>query len=209
MEDLTRLVADSLARHGFTAAIDHRRLQWSRWFRCESSFSLLLVPSAAGLYALGEEILAPGELPSAGAKRILAVFQIAEAEDLCLALSRLFAPKNPLSARLAEGRCFLRFTLVSDPAERRSACDSLNRWLSSSSESLGSREAAAVTNATTKNLCENDAIGEGISTIARHFSGREKIGIEDRPVGTADPNLDRPYPAEARIIDELRTKNAS
>ncbi len=105
---------------------------------------------------------------------MLAVFQIAEAEDLCLALSRLFAPKNPLSARLAEGRCFLRFTLVSDPAERRSACDSLNRWLSSSSESLGSREAAAVTNATTKNLGENDAIGEGISTIARHFSGGKK-----------------------------------
>jgi len=69
MEDLTRLVADSLARHGFEATLDCRRLQWSRWFRCESSFSLLLVPSAAGVYALGEEIVAPGEIlpPAAGA----------------------------------------------------------------------------------------------------------------------------------------------
>jgi len=72
MEDLTRLVDDSMARHGFEVAVDHRRLQWSRWFRCESSFSLLLVPSAAGIYTLGEEILAPGEIH--GGKRMLAVF---------------------------------------------------------------------------------------------------------------------------------------
>jgi len=43
MEELARMVADSLARHGFVAGLDHRRLEWSRWFRCESSFSLLLV----------------------------------------------------------------------------------------------------------------------------------------------------------------------
>ncbi len=134
MEDLTRLVADSLARHGFAVAVDHRRLEWSRWFRCESSFSLLLVPSAAGLYALGEEVVAPGEIPSAGGKRMLAVFEVAETEDLCVALSRLFSPRNPLSARLSTGRCFVRFALASEPPQRHAACESLNRWLASAAE---------------------------------------------------------------------------
>ena len=50
MEGLARLVSDSLARHNFEAPLDHRRIEWSRWFRCESSFDLLLVPSKPGLY---------------------------------------------------------------------------------------------------------------------------------------------------------------
>jgi hypothetical protein len=161
MEDLIRLVVDSLARHGFTTPVDHRRLDWSLWFRCESSFSLLRVPSAAGLYALGEEIVSPGELPSAGGKRMLAVFQIAESEDLCVTLSRLFGPKNPLSARLSEGRCFVRFTLVSDPVERHAACDSLNSWLSSVAQTVTTHE-EPTPNAGAKNLYENDRIGGSI-----------------------------------------------
>ncbi len=62
MEALTRLVADSLARHGFDRPVDPRRLQWSRWFRCDSPHSLLVVPSKPGIFALAEEImdLGPG-----------------------------------------------------------------------------------------------------------------------------------------------------
>jgi len=134
MEALARMVADSLARHGFDVPVDHRHLEWSRWFRCESSFSLLLVPSAAGIYALGEEIVAPGEIPSAGGKRMLAVFQVAESEDLCVALSRLFAPKSPLAERLSSGRCFVRFAQVADADQRHGACGSLRHWLASSGE---------------------------------------------------------------------------
>ena len=59
MEGLTRLVADSMSRHGFDRPLDYRRLQWSRWFRCESPQSLLLVPSRPGIVALAEEIV-PG-----------------------------------------------------------------------------------------------------------------------------------------------------
>ena len=55
MEGLAHLVTQSLKRHNFEPVIDHRRLQWSRWFRCESSFDLLLVPSKPGLFAMGEE----------------------------------------------------------------------------------------------------------------------------------------------------------
>ena len=132
MEELTRLVDNSMARHGVEVTIDHRRLQWSSWFRCESSFSLLLVPSTPGIYTLGEEIVAPGEIP--GGKRMLAVFQISETEDLCVALSRHFSPRSPLRERLSSGRCFVRFAQVSDAPSRQAACKSLNQWFASSVE---------------------------------------------------------------------------
>jgi hypothetical protein len=57
MEALTRMVADSLARHGFDRPVDPRRLQWSRWFRCDSPHSLLVVPSKPGIFALAEEVM--------------------------------------------------------------------------------------------------------------------------------------------------------
>ncbi len=56
MEGLTRLVSESLARHGFDRPLDYRRLHWSRWLRCESHHSLLFVPSKPGVFALAEEI---------------------------------------------------------------------------------------------------------------------------------------------------------
>jgi len=134
MEQITRLVDDSMARHGLDVSMDYRRLAWSGWFRCESSFSWLLVPSAAGIYTLAEEMVAPGETVATGGKRILAVFQITETEDLCLALSRNFAPGSPLQTRLASGRCFVRFASVADAIHRKTACRALNQWLMDSTE---------------------------------------------------------------------------
>ena len=61
MEGLTRLVSESMARHGFDRPLDYRRLHWSRWFRCESPHSLLFVPSKPGVFALAEEILDFGD----------------------------------------------------------------------------------------------------------------------------------------------------
>jgi hypothetical protein len=130
MEGLTRLVDDSMARHGFDVPMDHRRLQWSRWLRCESSYSLLLVPSSAGIYTLGEEIVS--ELPDG--KRMLAVFQVAESDDLCLALRREFAAHTSLRDRLSSGRCFVRFAQVADKTHRQAACKALQQWLASSAE---------------------------------------------------------------------------
>jgi hypothetical protein len=132
MENLDRIVADTLAQSGFETPVYLRPIPWSRWFRCESSFSLLLVPSSPGLYALAEEVAAPDEAPSA--KRMLAVFEIGETEDLCLTLSRQFAPSSPLSARLATGRCFVRFARLHDDERRRMVCNSLKRWLAASAQ---------------------------------------------------------------------------
>lgn len=134
MEDLTRLVAESMARHGFEVPVDHRRLQWSKWERWESSFDLSLVPSKPGLVALAEELIAPGEISVAAGKRMLAIFQISEAADLGIATVRLFAPGTPLAARLAQGRIFARYTVIEDDVQRRSANIALQRWLTASAE---------------------------------------------------------------------------
>ncbi len=132
MEGLDRLVSESLARYGFTTSVDHRRLRWSKWFRCESSFSLLLVPSR--LFALGEEMIAPGEIPATGGKRMLALYQISEAEDLGMALGRLFFPGSPHLERFASARCFARYAVIEDAQQRHAALAAFEKWLASSAE---------------------------------------------------------------------------
>ncbi len=133
MEGLTRLVAESLARHGLEPSVDHRRLQWSRWSRLESSFDLVLLPSKPGLFAVGEEILAPGKSP-VGGKRMLAILEVNHAGDLGIAMGRLFAATNPVKDRIATGRVFARYTVIEDDAQREAAHASLQRWLSQSTE---------------------------------------------------------------------------
>src|ERR1700733_4934751 len=184
MEALTRLVADSLARHGFDRPVDPRRLQWSRWFRCDSPHSLLIVPSKPGIFALAEEIMdlgagkvnvgtaalgCPAEHSSAAAstaptpegstdreghdfsrvnsdksiaalaaeaptRRMLAVVQFSEDDDMAFTLDRMFTCVNPMRTRLASGPCFLRFVVIEDQAQRRSICNALNQWMLSSAE---------------------------------------------------------------------------
>jgi hypothetical protein len=134
MEDLTRLVAESMARHGLDVSVDHRRLQWSKWVRCESSFDLSLLPSKPGLLALAEEWIPPGEMPMAPGKRMLAIFQIREAVDLGIALVRLFAPGTPLIARLAQGHVFVRYAVIEEESQRHSAHAALERWLNAAIE---------------------------------------------------------------------------
>jgi hypothetical protein len=162
MEGLARLVSESLARHGFETTLNPSRLQWSKWFRCEDSFSLLLVPSQPGLFALAEEVIAPGEVAALcgaseprsrhpersegslgiGGKRMLALFQISEAEDVGMALSRLFLPGKPERERLTTGRCFARYTVVEDAAQRRAAHSAMQQWLTASAEVASATNAA-------------------------------------------------------------------
>jgi hypothetical protein len=149
MEALTRLVADSLARHGLDRPIDPRRLQWSRWFRCDSPHSLLTVPSKPGIFALAEEIMdlgaahvgtdafvRPAEQSSSPSepKRMLAVLQFSEDDDMAFTLDRMFTRINPMRERLTSGRCFLRFVVIQDQEQRRSICSALNQWMRSSAE---------------------------------------------------------------------------
>jgi hypothetical protein len=128
MEGLTDLVTESLARNGYETSLDHRRLEWSNWLRCESSFSVLLAPSKPGIFALGEEIMTPGE------KRMLALFRIAEAEDLGMSLGRLFLPGHSERERLAAGNCFVRYAVIEDVAQRQAANAALQQWMAASCE---------------------------------------------------------------------------
>jgi len=134
MEGLAHLVAESLVRNGFETTFDHRRLQWSQWFRCQDSFSFLLAPCKPGLFALGEEVMAPGELVVSEGKRMLALFQISEADDLGMALGRLFLSRSPERERVSSGRCFARYVVIEDAAQRRSAYAALQRWMTSSAD---------------------------------------------------------------------------
>ena len=130
MEGLERMVSESFARNGVEPAFDYRRVQWSRWVRCADSFSLVLMSSKPGVFALGEEVVAP----ATGGKRMLALLHISEADDLGMALGRLFLPGSPQREHLASGRCFARYAVIEDTDQRHAAYSALQRWLSGSSE---------------------------------------------------------------------------
>jgi acyl-CoA reductase-like NAD-dependent aldehyde dehydrogenase len=106
-------------------------MNWSRWFRCESSFSLLLVPNQPGIFALAEEIIQPADGQS---RRMLAVFEVQEAEDLARSMSRLFAAGSPWREKLGEARCYLRYAVAPGIADRRAAASALKTWLNSQRE---------------------------------------------------------------------------
>ena len=113
------------------AAAVESRLTWSRWTRCESSFSLALAPHQPGLFALAEEVVPAGE---AGTRRLLAVFEIAAADDLAHALGSLFAASSLWREHLVNGRCFARFAVVENLAERDAACAALQAWLAQAAD---------------------------------------------------------------------------
>jgi hypothetical protein len=153
MEGLTRLVSESMARHGFDRPLDYRRLHWSRWFRCESHHSLLFVPSKPGVFALAEEIMplsdahvatAASAVPPkrseaeprevSEARRMLAVTQFFEDDDMAFVLDRMLSSQNPMRARLVSGRYFVRFVVIEDQTQRRSICNALNQWMVTAAE---------------------------------------------------------------------------
>jgi hypothetical protein len=161
MVNISKIVDDALARHGVEPSFDHQRLQWSRWFRCDSSFSVLLAPAKPGIFALAEEIISPqaaedrpslaqrltdgsegqpvsspaGTTDSALTKRMLALLDIKETDDIGMALGRLFLPGNPVREKLETGKCFARYAVIEDAAERSAAYKIFERWLSDSANS--------------------------------------------------------------------------
>jgi hypothetical protein len=65
---------------------------------------------------------------------MLAVLQFSEDDDMAFTLDRMFTCINPMRSRLSSGRCFLRFVVIEDQAQRRSICTALNQWLQTSAE---------------------------------------------------------------------------
>lgn len=106
-------------------------MNWSRWFRCESSFGMLLVPNQPGIFALAEEVVQPVEPQS---RRMLAVFEVQEADDLARSMSRLFAVGSPWREKLTQGRCYVRYAIAPSIADRRAAASALKTWLDAQRE---------------------------------------------------------------------------
>jgi hypothetical protein len=213
MESLTRLVSESLARHGFERPLDYRRLRWSRWFRCESHHSLLQVPSKAGVFALAEEIVdfdgahagtdtgveerrfsaafseensaasAAEKIPgaqsrkpeSALTRRMLAVAEFHEADDMAFVLDRMLARPNSMRDRLASGRYFIRFVIIEDVHQRRSVYNALNRWIADQS--------AAATAGTESGIASHFASSLELTPATEYVPGAQASLFESASVG--------------------------
>lgn len=106
-------------------------MNWSRWFHCESSFGLLLVPSQPGVFALAEEVV---QAVGAQSRRMLAVLEVAEAEDLSRAMSRLFAAGSPWREKMAQAKIYVRYAIAPSTADRRAAATALKNWLTAQRE---------------------------------------------------------------------------
>jgi len=130
MVGLAQLVDESLARHGVEANFDPGRVQWSNWFTVSDRFGLLQVPGKPGLFALAEELSAPDQPELGEGKRLLGLLRIAEAEDLGLALGRLFLNPGPDGQRVSN-RYFARYAVIEDDRQRQSAYAAFQRWSSS------------------------------------------------------------------------------
>jgi hypothetical protein len=234
VEAITQLVADSLARYGFDSPVDPRRLQWSRWFRCDSPHSLLVVPSKPGIFALAEEVAelgpaastAEGNLGDAilgGAalqrcdslplmdaalaaeakpvRRMLAVLQFSEDDDMAFTLDRMFTRPNPMRTRLSSGRCFLRFVVIEDQAQRRSICTALNQWMLNSAEKAtglpadlqSSLELAPITGRVCKTLVSDSADGTSNPARAPQLFPKSDF-VAPNPDSGANKNLHCPHP---------------
>src|SRR5262249_47190268 len=175
--------------------LDPLRLDWSRWIRCESSLSFALAPAKPGIIAFGEEMFPPASnlesrtpdlngdegASSVGGRRMLALFQISETDDLGMALGRLFLPGNPLRERLASGRCFARYTVVEDAALRSAAYVIFQRWMRESAESASGIQHQA---------CGAEALARDSELSASDIPLRAETGNNVGP----DSDVDRAVP---------------
>jgi len=167
MEGIARIVSESLARHGFDRPLDYRRLHWSRWFRCQSHHSLLVVPSKPGVFALAEEIMpASTDVRDENApaqRRMLAVTQFFADDDMAFVLDRMLSRENPMRGRLVSGRYFFRFVIIEDEAQRRSICNALNQWIAGAGEKISGIGAHF---ATSLELTETRVVAGGLLATA-------------------------------------------
>jgi len=248
MEALTRLVTESLVRHGFDRPLDYRRLHWSRWFRCESHHSLLSVPSRPGVFAVAEEItdfapatayvstahVATGASPvppaqsaaatgknpespestvnpespveewrfsaasiaskdavsavDANTRRMLAVTQFFESDDMAFSLDRMLVQSNPMRARLNSGRYFIRYVAIADESQRRSIATALNQWIVNTGEKSGIGSHFASSLELTEAHIGTGCVGTGTPARPAERSSAPPSGQNSMPA--ASPHLD-------------------
>jgi hypothetical protein len=150
-------------------------MNWSRWFHCESSFGLLLVPSQPGVFALAEEVV---QAVGAQSRRMLAVFEVAEADDLSRAMSRLFATGSPWREKMAQAKIYVRYAIAPSIADRRAAATALKNWLSAQREVASQVFESRSPAASEQKTFEKEPTAE--PTVTAAFGGTNEVRIERR-----------------------------
>lgn len=153
-------------------------IKWSHWSRCESSFSMLLVPHRPGVLALAEEVLDA----NGNGKRMLALFYVDEARDLSAAVSDLFSPRSPFREQLEERRCYARYAMISDPENRQAVADALRTWMATHAEAATGITTSARANAAQENNCDCDP-ADCTHAPQTTSSRRREIGRPAFPAG--------------------------
>jgi hypothetical protein len=95
-------------------------LGWTRWFHCESTVDLSLVPKSPGLFAVGRE----GET-----ERQLVIEKVESSEDLCHTLNNLLSAGAPLHKQGEKRSIVLRYASIPDAGSRQAALLELQAWL--------------------------------------------------------------------------------
>jgi hypothetical protein len=101
-----------------------------RRFSAASGTSYIAALAAAGVSTEAESRKPEATSP----RRMLAVTQFFEDDDMAFVLDRMLSRNHPMHTRLESGRYFIRYVEIHDPAQRRSICSALNQWIASSSE---------------------------------------------------------------------------
>ena len=154
-------------------------VKWSQWSRCESSFSMLLVPHRPGVLALAEDVLdSDGQ-----GKRMLALFYVAEAYDISSAVSELFSPRSPYREQLETRRCFARYAMISDPENRRAVVNALRTWMATQTEAATGVVQAPVAAASEINCDCDPADCTHAPRSGTTLRRREPLGRQAFPAG--------------------------
>src|ERR1051326_8571181 len=91
-------------------------MNWSRWFRCESSFELLLVPSQPGVFALAEEVVQAAGPQARCYVRYAIAPSIADRRAAATALKNWLSTQREVASQIFEQRAFEQKTFEQRPA---------------------------------------------------------------------------------------------
>jgi len=121
-------------------------------------------------------------------KRMLALFQISEADDLGMALGRLFLPGNPLLAKLNSGRCFTRYAVVEDESQRSTAYAIFQHWMRESAETASGISSCGAEPALSAQPQEGSRMGDSVREVVEQQSCGSDIPV--RAETNKDAGLD-------------------
>jgi hypothetical protein len=150
-------------------------------------FSRVTAP-AKTLPALAAEGITDGN-HRAAARRMLAVLQFCEDDDMAFVLDRMFARENPMRPRLASGRCFVRFVVLEDQPQRRSICNALNQWLLSASEAttgIGPHFATSL-EITEPGETHDDRVGRTLMSAKASHSAESQLDLKTDTLAAEQP----------------------